>query len=825
MSVDPAFIGAGRAPGMELWRIENKAPVKQPVVDGKLHTGDSYILLVTKQSSSGALEWAIHFWIGNESSQDEYGIAAYKTVELDESLGGGPVQYREVQDNESALFLSYFKTIGLEYVPGGVASGFVHVDRDAYRTRLLHCKGKRTVRVNEVPANNQSLNTGDVFILDLGLQLFIYNGAEANRYEKAKGVEVTQKIKNQERGGRATITIIDEDPNNADFWNALGGKITVTNPGEDDAAHERAAASSLALFKVSDASGTLEFSPVPTNGNLTRELLDTNDVFILDAGEVFVWVGRGSNPSEKREAMIFANQYLQDTGKAQNTAITRVVEGAETPVFKALFKQWDKPVPMTFGQPTSSGIAKAREQHTIDIGSLQARRAAEEAPVDDGSGKLEIWRIENFEKVPVDRSKYGQFFGGDSYILLYTYMKGRSEEYIIYFWQGRDSSNDEKGASALLAKDLDDSLGGKPVQVRVVQGKEPAHFRTLFRGQMVVHAGGKASGFKNREDTDSYDVDGVGLFHIKGTNEVNTYGVQVAEVATSLNSGDCFVLVTPSTVYVWQGHGANDAEQAVAANIANILADDFNGTGGRTVVAIREGTEPEEFWTAIGGRAEYPSMREGEPMPTEPRLFQCSNATGVFDVSEICNFTQEDLLDEDVFLLDCFTTVFVWVGSQSNDTEKRLAVETAQRFIIEATDGRDQDTPIMRITAGNEPSLFTQHFAGWDAEMFNKNRFLDPYEAKLAKLRAERGEEAKEEPVVFSARSAPPAVGGDFLPTTQSFSYEDIKAGTAGNIDPTQKEMYLSDADFQQVLGVSKSEFAKLPKWKQQAKKKEKNLF
>ena len=54
----------------------------------------------------------------------------------------------------------------------------------------------------------------------------------------------------------------------------------------------------------------------------------------------------------------------------------------------------------------------------------------------------QIWRIEYNDMIPVKQDSYGVFYGGDCYVVQYTYMVKNKDNYIVYYWQvGFDFTN------------------------------------------------------------------------------------------------------------------------------------------------------------------------------------------------------------------------------------------------------------------------------------------------------------------------------------------------------------------------------------------------
>lgn len=139
----------------------------------------------------------------------------------------------------------------------------------------------------------------------------------------------------------------------------------------------------------------------------------------------------------------------------------------------------------------------------------------------------------------------------------------------------------------------------------------------------------------------------------------------------------------------------------------------------------------------------------------QPRLFECSNKTGRFIVTEVTHFTQDDLSEDDVMLLDTWDQVvwtsssakkqftqtdviwqvtdlivsepgiiwklhssfqvFLWIGKEANEVEHREAVVTSREYLHTHPGDRDPDTPIILIKQRFEPPTFTGWFTAWDS--------------------------------------------------------------------------------------------------------------
>lgn len=770
---------------------------------GNFHSGDSYILLF-KNKKRG--EFNVHFWLGKETSRDEAGVAAIKSVELDDLLGGFPVQYREVQEHESSKFMSYFKS-GIQYLEGGVATGFKKVEKDHIR-RLLQIKGARKPRVSVVEFSSKSMNEGDCFILDLGTELYQWSGEGANRREKNKAAEIMRRIRDEERAGRGNFYFIEsgeDSPDALKFFECLGGPEGVKSAEAGGSDSE--AVSTVGLYRVTDADGKVVMTKV-SNAPLEHKMLDTKDCFILDTGAsgVFVWVGKQATRDERASSMVKAEGFLNAKGHADWTPITRVIEGAETPIFKSAFPDWPYSLPKSMlnqGMSTARGLKEVKK---FDVSSMHRHGNREEDRMpDDARGTVQIWRVEDYELVDWPKSRYGIFFQGDSYVLLYTYGKPGHESYIIYFWLGLDSTADEQGAAALLATKLDDQFGGAPVQQRVVQGNEPEHFLRMLKGKMIVKHGGRSKGAKTV--TEAEEQGGTThLYKVRGTNNWNVRCVQVELKAASLNSNDAFILVTPRGSYVWCGKGASGDEREFAKSATQMISD-----VAKRYELIMEGQEPDVFWESLGGKAEYASSRElKETIPTHPpRLFHCSNDKGYFYAEEIYDFSQEDLEEDDVMILDTYCDVFLWLGKDCNAFEKKEGLLTVQKYVKADTSGRDATHVNMTVVKqACEPLSFTGWFPTWSNEKWRQGM---SFEDLKNELRGNTGiSSVEDEQKIYNMKYS--------LAELQS------KPPPEG-VDPCHKERYLEESEFEKVLGMTVDAFAKLSTWKQGEVKKGVGLF
>ena len=329
------WAGAGEQVGLEIWRVENRRTeadtpdfgVKRwPREEyGRFYKGDSFIVMHTyKQSEdSEKLSYDLHFWIGADSTQDEYGVAAYKTVELDDLINGqgrgDPVQHRETMGHETALFLSYFPA-GLIIKEGGIESGFRHVEPSEYKPHLLQVQRRKGhIRAFEVDMGVASLDPGDCFILDSGSKVYVYHGDESDPFEKNKATALAENMESERGDGSERADPDDE------FWKILGGTAAEVAPG-GSTRHTPPEFATPRLYSMNDDTHAWE---EVKSGVLSPADIKNDDVMLIDCSvALFVCVGSDAPAGEQKDCMVAAQSFLAaDESKPIFTPIVRVKEG------------------------------------------------------------------------------------------------------------------------------------------------------------------------------------------------------------------------------------------------------------------------------------------------------------------------------------------------------------------------------------------------------------------------------------------------------------------------------------------------------------------
>lgn len=292
--------------GLKIWRIVKFQVTDWPVEDyGSFYSGDSYIILNTWLEED-EFKYDVHFWIGKHSTQDEYGTAAYKTVELDTYLDDKPIQHREVQGYESDMFMTYFTNIS--YMEGGADTGFRHVPPECYEPRLLQLVGgRKDVVMKEVGLWKERINSDDVFVLDAGLRILQFNGRNANKDEQMKAAQFCAKLKSDRP--KAKLEVQDEEIDGT--RGIMKGLRDGGPPKEENVKYEARPEDRTILRLTEKTDKTFDFTEVGKGAALEGVTLDHGDVYIVDTGNhCYVWIGTKASEGEKKNGFAYASTYL-----------------------------------------------------------------------------------------------------------------------------------------------------------------------------------------------------------------------------------------------------------------------------------------------------------------------------------------------------------------------------------------------------------------------------------------------------------------------------------------------------------------------------------